>query len=171
MKKFNYNLPFHYLDFTIPSVRNLYTIGSGEQGVLLIRPYTDIICKHWRFRTPEIAKKSSSIIYEMFLNYLEKEDFIGADMARKFLEMGFTRARRYANHHSGRKYGKNGEILPQELDSEVCHYAKSARIFLEARRKAAGSAKYKSMRKQWREKENITDFNVNFLKQNYERTN
>ena len=33
------------------------------------------------------------------------------DMARKFLEMGFTRARRYANHSSGRKYDKmSGKI-------------------------------------------------------------
>jgi hypothetical protein len=28
-------------------------------------------------------------------------------MARKFLQMGYTRARRYANHKSGRKYAKN----------------------------------------------------------------
>ena len=31
--------------------------------------------------------------------YKKSGDFIGMDMARKFLEMGFTRARRYANHH------------------------------------------------------------------------
>ena len=30
------------------------------------------------------------------------------DMCRKFLEMGFTRARRYANHRSGRKYDSEG---------------------------------------------------------------
>ena len=32
------------------------------------------------------------------------DDFVGADMARKFLQMGFTRARRYANHRGGKKY-------------------------------------------------------------------
>ena len=26
------------------------------------------------------------------------------DMCRKFLEMGFTRSRRYANHNTGNKY-------------------------------------------------------------------
>ena len=31
------------------------------------------------------------------------------DMCRKFLEMGFTRARRYANHKDGKKYGKDGK--------------------------------------------------------------
>ena len=43
------------------------------------------------------------------------KDFIGMDMCRKFLEMGFTRARRYANHRDGKKY-KDGKILPQEKD-------------------------------------------------------
>ena len=42
-------------------------------------------------------------IYSMFCDYKDKQDFIGMDM-RKFLEMGFTRARRYANHPSGKKY-------------------------------------------------------------------
>ena len=34
----------------------------------------------------------------MFCQFKAQRDFIGMDMARKFLEMGFTRARRYANH-------------------------------------------------------------------------
>ena len=42
----------------------------------------------------------------MYLDYRDDKDFIGMDMCRKFLEMGFTRARRYANHNSGRKYKK-----------------------------------------------------------------
>jgi hypothetical protein len=40
----------------------------------------------------------------MFLEYLRRGDFVGADMARKFLQMGFTRARRYTNFRGGRKY-------------------------------------------------------------------
>ena len=52
----------------------------------------------WRFKTPEIARESSSKIYSLFLEYLDREDFVGADMARKFLQMGYTRSRRYANH-------------------------------------------------------------------------
>jgi len=35
-------------------------------------------------------------------------------MARKFLQMGWTRARRYANHKGGRQYNeKTGEELPR----------------------------------------------------------
>ena len=46
----------------------------------------------------------------MFCDYKEQQDFIGMDMARKFLEMGFTRPRRYANHPSGKKYAADGSI-------------------------------------------------------------
>ena len=48
------------------------------------------------------------------------------DMCRKFLEMGFTRARRYANHKDGKKYGKDGKILPQEPDALYSEKAKAA---------------------------------------------
>ena len=32
---------------------------------------------------------------------------MGMDMARKFLQMGYPRSRRYTNHKSGRKYLKD----------------------------------------------------------------
>lgn len=153
MKEFNYKLDYKTLDFTNTETKKLYRIGRGEQGVLLVRPYTDIICPLWKFRTPDIATKSATTIYNLFLSYLDKDDFIGADMARKFLEMGFTRARRYANHHSGRKYNKDKTIKPQETDSETCHYAESASIFLEYRRLAASNSKYQLLRTDWRKNE------------------
>ena len=40
----------------------------------------------------------------LFEAYLKAEDFVGTDLARKFLQMDFTRARRYANHRVGNKY-------------------------------------------------------------------
>src|SRR5689334_7540040 len=82
----------------------LYKVGKGEQGVLICQPYKREIGPHWRFKTPEIAHESSEKIYQLFLNYLEKEEFVGADLARKYLQMGFTRARRYTNYKGGRKY-------------------------------------------------------------------
>ena len=99
MKEFDYDLDYKRLDFTDEETRKLYRIGRGEQGVLLVRPYTDDICAHWRFKTPEIAVESSNHIFGMYLDYRDEKDFIGMDMCRKFLEMGFTRARRYANHN------------------------------------------------------------------------
>ena len=99
MKEFPYELDYKNTLFTPNDSR--YRIGRGEQGVLLVRPYTDVICKFWRFKTPDVAKESSRNIYYLYLKYKEVGDFVGMDMCRKFLEMGFTRARRYANHKDG----------------------------------------------------------------------
>ena len=154
MKEFNYELDYKQLDFTDSETRKLYRIGRGEQGVLLVRPYTNYICTHWRFVDETTARKSSTKIYEMFLGFKAKRDFIGMDMARKFLEMGFTRARRYANHSSGRKYDKmSGKIRPQEHDWRTNTKAKSAAIFKEVRDKAAYDSEYQAMRKEWRSRE------------------
>ena len=95
MKEFDYDLDYKKLDFTDTETRELYRIGRGEQGVLLVRPYTNTICNHWRFKTPREAIISSNRIFGMYLDYRDEKDFIGMDMCRKFLEMGFTRARRY----------------------------------------------------------------------------
>ena len=154
MIEFDYKLDYKKLKFTDKETRKLYRIGRGEQGVLLVRPYTDQICKYWRFKTPTIAKRSAEKIYIMYADYRAKNDFVGMDMCRKFLEMGFTRARRYANHRDGNKYDKNGNVKPQEPDAMTCHFAKSATIFREYRNRVAKDSKYKSMRKMWREYEN-----------------
>ena len=153
MKEFNYDLDYKSLDFTNEETRELYRIGRGEQGVLLVRPYTDDICAHWRFKTPKIALESAHTIFDMYLDYLEEKDFIGMDMCRKFLEMGFTRARRYANHNSGRKYDSEGNVRPQEKDHATSNYAKSAKIFKSVRDMCAKNDIYVTMRKQWRASE------------------
>lgn len=82
----------------------LYKIGKGEQGVLICEPYKSEIGQYWRFKNPEIAQESSEKIFSLFLEYLENNDFVGADISRKYLQMGFTRARRYTNYKGGKKY-------------------------------------------------------------------
>ena len=153
MKEFDYDLDYKTLDFTDEETRKLYRIGRGEQGVLLVRPYTNDICSHWRFKTPNEAIVSSNKIYSMYENYLNDGDFVGMDMCRKFLEMGFTRARRYANHNDGRKYDSEGNVRPQEPDHATSKYAQSAGIFKKIRNIVAKSTKYVMMRKEWRSSE------------------
>ena len=153
MKEFDYDLDYKRLDFTDEETRKLYRIGRGEQGVLLVRPYTDDICDHWRFKTPEIAIKSSNHIFSMYLDYRDEKDFIGMDMCRKFLEMGHTRARRYANHNSGKKYDAEGNVKPQEEDHATSKYAQSATIFKKVRDIVAKNSTYVRMRKEWRSQE------------------
>lgn len=123
---FNYDLDFDSINFREQPER--YRVGRGEQGVLLVEPYKSEILPHWRFKTPKIAKESSDKIYQMFLDYQKEEDFVGMDMARKFLQMGYTRARRYANYKGGKKYDENREINERKIDSQK---AESAAIFEE----------------------------------------
>ena len=102
MKLFDYSLDYKSLD--LRKHPELYRVGKGEQGVLLVEPYKSEILPHWKFRTPAIARESSEKIYAMYDSYKKAGDFVGMDMARKFLQMGYTRARRYANHIGGKKY-------------------------------------------------------------------
>ena len=92
--KFDYSLDYKNLD--LRKHPELYRVGKGEQGVLLVEPYKSEILPFWRFKTPQIAQESSAKIYQLFLDYRKEKDFVGMDMARKFLQMGITRARRYA---------------------------------------------------------------------------
>lgn len=101
-KKFDYTLDFKKTDFRLHP--ELYGIGLGEQGVLSVEPYKSEILPFWRFRTKEIASESAEKIYQLYLTYKSNQDFIGMDMSRKFLQMGWTRSLRYFNHRSGKKY-------------------------------------------------------------------
>ena len=151
MIEFDYNLDYKNLEFTPNDKR--YRIGRGEQGVLLVRPYTDRICKYWRFKTLHESEMSAQTIFNLFLEYRDSRDFVGMDMCRKFLEMGFTRARRYANHRNGKKYNKDGTIIPQEKDALTCEKAKCARVFKSARDMAVEDPIYEKMRRYWRANE------------------
>lgn len=163
-KTFDYSLDYKIIDFR--EHPELYRIGKGEQGVLMVEPYKSEILPFWRFKTPAIAKKSSVKIYQMFLSYKKTKDFVGMDMARKFLQMGYTRSRRYANHATGKKYVTNpqNELSPkaekearkkrhpQEADWNTNEKAQSARIFYEFYLKAREDAVYQALKKEHQEK-------------------
>ena len=95
-----------------------YRIGRGETGVLTYEPYKSALLPLWRFRTCEVARKSSSNLWDAFLAYEAEDDFVGMDMARKFLQMGMTRAKRYANHRGGKKYAPGGKEKGEMLDGD-----------------------------------------------------
>jgi len=151
--KFDYTLNYKELD--LRKHPELYRTGLGEQGVLLVEPYKSEILPHWKFRTPAIAERSAATIYRMFIDYAAKRDFVGMDMARKFLQMGYTRSRRYANHASGKKYdgpvpadkkGRSGAhgraILIRDTDEEK---ANSAKIFYHQWQRAKKNKVYVEM--------------------------
>ena len=116
---------------------------------MITQPYKDELLPHWRFKTPAIAEVSAKRLYAMFEAYIKDENFVGADMARKFLMMGWTRSRRYANHASGRKYDAKKRVTPQDENSETSIKAESARIFFEYYSKAKDNEQYKAMKAAW----------------------
>ncbi|WP_309734706.1 DUF4385 domain-containing protein [Chamaesiphon sp. OTE_75_metabat_556] len=138
MQKFDYNLDFRTIDFR--QQPELYRIGKGEQGVLLVQPYKNEILPYWKFHTPDIARESAQKIYSLFLEDKASQDFVGMDMARKFLQMGYTRSRRYANHKSGRKYAKDSQLILPNVEDPL--KAESAQIFAEFWQLAKTDAAY-----------------------------
>lgn len=124
MKPFDYDQDFSNIDFRKHPER--YQVGRGEQGVLMVEPYKSEILPHWRFRTVPIAEESAEKIMALFEDYRRQDDFVGMDMARKFIQMGYTRARRYSNHKGGRKYDAEGKELPRGVNEEK---AAAAAIF------------------------------------------
>ncbi|MEJ7659642.1 MAG: DUF4385 family protein [Hymenobacter sp.] len=81
----------------------LYRVGKGEQGVLLVQPYKGEILPHWRFKDagggPGVVGGHLGALRGVF----GRPRILWAPTwPRKFLQMGFTRARRYANHAAAR---------------------------------------------------------------------
>lgn len=146
----------NYRDIDFRKYPEKYDIGRGEQGVLLAEPYKSEILPHWKFATPDVAEVSAEKILALFYEYKKAGDFVGMDMARKFLQMGFTRSRRYANHKGGKKYdgpvpadkkGQSGahgrKELPRSPEDPV--KAASAKVFYARYEIAKNDAKYKAM--------------------------
>ncbi|EAT8962726.1 DUF4385 domain-containing protein [Salmonella enterica] len=108
IKPFNYQQDFSSIDFR--QQPELYQVGRGEQGVLLVEPYKSEILPFWRYKDEASAMKSAEQIYQLFEAYRQQDDFVGMDMARKFIQMGYTRAGRYANYKGGKKYAEDGSL-------------------------------------------------------------
>lgn len=132
-----------------------YRVGVGEQGVFHVQPYKDEILPHWRFRTPDAARESAAKIVSLFEGYRGRGDFVGMDMARKYLQMGYTRSRRYANHRGGRKYDADtGEPLDAPGDPSK---AESAAIFKEAWDRAREDPEYIRLKAEHRDRHERAD--------------
>jgi hypothetical protein len=127
-----------------------YAIGKGEQGVLICEPYLSEILPYWKFRTPEIAHESSQKILSLFHDYLKQDDFVGADLARKFLQMGFTRSRRYANYKGGKKYRDEEQTETFVKGSGDPQKNESATIFYKVWKEAESDPYYQALKKAWK---------------------
>ena len=129
---------------------HLYKVGRGQQGVLICEPYKSELYPLWRFKTPDKAQLSCNQIYLKFLEYIDENDFVGADMAKKYLHMGFTRSRRYWNHSSGKKWTNDGEWKVLPYDRTEKRFYESSLIFQRYWKMARENKDYLQMKKQHR---------------------
>lgn len=129
-----------------------YPIGRGERGVLTIEPYKSELLPLWRFKTPDIASASAASLLERYARYKADDDFVGMDMARKFIQMGYTRSRRYARHRSGRKYDPvTGQERPLEEEDPI--KAASAEIFKGALQQVKDDPDYQRLKKRHQQRQ------------------
>ncbi|SCV67279.1 BQ2448_5925 [Microbotryum intermedium] len=137
MKHFPFQLPYKSLD--LRKRPDLYRIGKGEQEALQVGPFATwshtwkSLVMPGKFKDPEVAEKSSLDLRNKFDAYRDQGDFVGCDMARNFVQMGYTRARRYANHKGGKKYetvnGKKREIPRLAMEDQDPLKVRAAEIF------------------------------------------
>lgn len=126
-----------------------YEIGRGEEGVFTVQPYKSELLPLWGYADRETADEAGEAIYEKFLEYLDREEFVSADMARKYLQMGYTRAMRYARYPGGRK-DENGE------ERDPVHWAdhdkhEAALVFEVWLERARANDQYQTMHEGWGE--------------------
>ena len=126
-----------------------YVIGRGEYGLFHAEPYRSELLPHWAFRTPEIAAESIERLRERFEAYAAEDDFVGMDVARKYLQMGWTRARRYAKRKGGRKYDADGGELPVMAEEDPVK-AESARLFRVALDEVLRDERYREGKQAWK---------------------
>jgi hypothetical protein len=130
-----------------------YEIARGEMGVLSFEPYKSLILPYWAFRTVPIAQKSAEVLWTIFESYVDRKDLVGADMTRKYIQMGMTRARRYANHKGGRKYGADGKQLEKWTDDDVDgkrrEKEEASEIFKEYWRRCIALETYVQLKEDW----------------------
>ncbi|KAJ3299436.1 hypothetical protein HK104_008942 [Borealophlyctis nickersoniae] len=132
---------------------DLYRVARGEQGVFIFEPYKSNLLPLWRFKTPNVAIISASAISDRFQEYKASGDWIGCDMARKYLQMGYTRSMRYARHAGGRIYDGEGRRLEEKGTEKVVDSEKleSAKVFKEAWDAVEKDAEYTAWRQRWKE--------------------
>lgn len=110
-----------------------YEIGRGEAGVFKIEPYKSELLPLWTIKTLEGAREAAEALYEQYERYKEADEFVGMDMVRKYLQMGWTRSLRYAKYPGGKKHDADGtEREPQQwYDEEKYEISQVYREFLD----------------------------------------
>lgn len=153
----NYDKIDWNLNYKLKKNKIKYVIGKGQFGVLMYEPYKSEILPHWRYKDVESAKKSTKSIMKLFKKYLKENDFVGADMAKKYLHMGNTRSLRYAKYKGGVKYNvkinkRTGKKTTTHIKPTIWHdyeKYKVSRIFRKAWKDASTNKKYLKLKEKY----------------------
>ncbi|MFW6318037.1 MAG: DUF4385 family protein [Halorubrum sp.] len=112
--------PEYDLDFREHPERYRHT--GDERGVFKIEPYKSELLPSWGIASLADAEEGAESIHDWYREYRANDDAVGMDMARKYLQMGWTRAMRYAKYPGGNKYeavdGERVERDPQRWYDE-----------------------------------------------------
>jgi hypothetical protein len=127
----------------------LYSIDRVGPGVLIWEPSKGELAPHWPFKTPAIAGRSELAIIKMFKADLDKDEFVGADPARKFPYMGHTYARGFPHYKAGRKHDK-GAGSRKERGTGDPSRPENAAIFYRAGKRTGAEPRYAARSKAWR---------------------
>lgn len=63
-----------------------YIYTSNTDGILIIEPFKTKLLQYTIFKNNIEASNNSSILYNIFLEYIENNNMIGADMTRKYIQ-------------------------------------------------------------------------------------
>jgi len=122
--------PEYDLDFRAHPERYRHT--AGEEGAFKIEPYKSELLAAWTIADLGPAAEAAQSIHDRYRAYRADDDFVGMDMARKYLQMGWTRAMRYAKYPGGQKYDDGEEREPQRwYDPEKRRIARVYRFHLD----------------------------------------
>ncbi|KAL8723564.1 MAG: hypothetical protein Q9225_000199 [Loekoesia sp. 1 TL-2023] len=120
---------------------------------LTYEPYKSALVPHWKFRSVAQAKASSQTLWSKFLEYEKEDDFMGMDMARKYIQLGMTRAKRSANFNNDRRENNDeegGKELERRSGRELKEEKKEAsRLFREVWEKCRAHEGYKIRKEAW----------------------
>jgi hypothetical protein len=113
--------PEYDLDFRANPGRYRHT--DDERGAFKIEPYKSELLPEWTIADLDGARRGAEAIFDRYREYRAAGEFVGMDMARKYLQMGWTRSLRYAKYPGGTKYetdedGTRVEREPQQWYDE-----------------------------------------------------
>jgi len=133
--------------WTTAASRTATESGGAKKGCLRFNPYKGELLPLWRFATPSQAKASASTIWKKFLAYGRTGDFVGMDMARKYLQNGLH-SQPEVRQSPGRQEVHQGHRTERPRTKDV-QKSEAAEIFRAYWQRALKNRRYLMLRRRY----------------------